>query len=100
LLSDPEISKLIFVPVHSVLLFTKFNLLSVTSHTNSLADGKPYTSTVTWTLKPKQNGTDLQLLHNGFTAMEDQAAHNDGWTRIGNKIAKQLNAVMYDCTNA
>jgi uncharacterized protein YndB with AHSA1/START domain len=68
--------------------------------TNSLADGKPYTSTVTWTLKPKQSGTDLQLLHNGFTVMEDLQAHNDGWTRIANKIAEKLNAVSYDCTNA
>ena len=68
--------------------------------TNSIPDGKPYTSTVTWTLKPNRNGTDLQLLHNGFVAMEDVIAHNDGWTRIGHKIAEQLNAVTYDCSNA
>jgi uncharacterized protein YndB with AHSA1/START domain len=68
--------------------------------THSLADGKPYTSTVTWTLVPKQNGTDLHLLHNGFVVMEDLLAHNDGWTSIGKKIAEQLNAVSYECSNA
>lgn len=68
--------------------------------TNSLTDGKPYTSTVTWTLKPRQNGTDLQLLHTGFMIIEDLVAHNDGWSRIGNKIAEQLKAITYDCSNA
>ncbi|MBV9986048.1 MAG: SRPBCC domain-containing protein [Chitinophagaceae bacterium] len=68
--------------------------------TSSLNDEKPYTSTVTWTLRPDADGTELQLLHDGFMAIEDLSAHNDGWTRIGNKLAEKLNALSYECTQA
>ena len=61
--------------------------------TNSLADARPFDSTVVWTLIPKDNGTELQLLHTGFRAAEDVLAHNDGWTRIGHKMTDQLNAL-------
>ncbi|XZF15504.1 SRPBCC family protein [Chitinophagaceae bacterium MMS25-I14] len=60
---------------------------------NSMKDGKPYTSMVVWTLTPKNDGTELQLVHDGFTVLEDAQAHNDGWTRIGQKMVQQLNAV-------
>lgn len=68
--------------------------------THSLTDGKPYISRVTWTLLRKHNGTDLELLHNGFMAMDDLDAHNDGWSRLGKKLVLQLNAVSHDCSIA
>jgi uncharacterized protein YndB with AHSA1/START domain len=67
--------------------------LSYSWQANSVYDNKPFNSKVVWTLIPKDNGTELQLRHNGFTLLEDVIAHNDGWTRIGNKIVKFLNAI-------
>ena len=46
---------------------------------NSAKDNKPFHSTVVWTLVPKENGTELQLVHQGFLAMEDFAGHEKGW---------------------
>ena len=76
-----------------VLEVKPYTQLSYSWRTNSLKDNKPYNSKVVWTLFPKDNGTDLQLLHNGFTMLEDVIAHNDGWTRIGNKMVEFLNAI-------
>ena len=43
-------------------------------------DGKrTFNSNVVWTLIPKENGTELQLQHNGFTLLEDFISHNNGW---------------------
>ena len=76
-----------------VLEVKPYSHLSYSWQTNSIADNKPFTSKVVWTLVPKDNGTEMQLVHNGFTVLEDVIAHNDGWTRIGNKMAEFLNAV-------
>ena len=76
-----------------VLEVKPYSRISYSWQTNSLYDGKPFDSTVVWTLVPKGNGTELQLLHSGFRAVEDAIAHNDGWTRIGNKMAELLNAI-------
>jgi uncharacterized protein YndB with AHSA1/START domain len=85
-----------------VLEIIPYSRLSYSWQTNSVKDNKPFSSKVVWTLTPKNNGTELQLVHNGFTLMEDVIAHNDGWTRIGNKIVERLNAIKikYDSTNA
>ncbi len=61
--------------------------------TNSAKDHKPFTSKVVWTLTPKADGTLLQLVHDGFRELEDVVLHNDGWTKIGYKMAELLNAV-------
>src|SRR6201998_1614061 len=37
------------------------NLLSYSWQKNSAKDGTPFTSTVVWTLIPKENGTELHL---------------------------------------
>ena len=66
---------------------------------NSMKDHKPFTSKVVWTITPKEEGTELQLVHNGFTVLEDLIAHNDGWTRIGNKMVGFFNIVNYDCAS-
>jgi uncharacterized protein YndB with AHSA1/START domain len=61
---------------------------------NSVLDGKPFDSVVTWTLHHKDGGTELQLLHAGFRTAEDAIAHNDGWSRIGGKMVELSNAVL------
>jgi uncharacterized protein YndB with AHSA1/START domain len=76
-----------------VLEVKPFTKLSYSWQANSIKNNQPFDSTVTWTIVPEQNGTELQLLHNGFTMPEDVLAHNDGWTRTGNKITEYLNAV-------
>jgi uncharacterized protein YndB with AHSA1/START domain len=70
-----------------------FKSLSYSWQANSVKDGRPFNSMVEWTLSPKDSGTELQLVHSGFTVLEDALAHEDGWTRIGNKIVELLNAI-------
>jgi len=53
--------------------------LSYSWQKRSVEDKKIYTSTVMWTLIPKDNGTELQLVHNGFVAAEDLTGHDTGW---------------------
>jgi uncharacterized protein YndB with AHSA1/START domain len=76
-----------------VLEVTPYSQLSYSWQANSIKDNKPFNSKVVWTIIPKQNGTELQIVHNGFTVLEDAIAHNDGWTRIGIKMVEFLNAV-------
>ena len=49
-------------------------------------------SVVTWTLIPKNEGTELQLQHNGFTAMEELHSHAGGWTKHLHFLTKRLHA--------
>ncbi|MGZ3884215.1 MAG: SRPBCC family protein [Bacteroidia bacterium] len=42
-------------------------------------DGRNFNSEVVWTLIRKENGTELQLSHNGFTVLEDLLNHSSGW---------------------
>jgi len=76
-----------------VLEIKPYTRVSYSWQTNSLTDNKPYNSKVVWTLSASEKGTNLQLVHDGFTAVEDVIAHNDGWTRIGNNMVAFLNAV-------
>lgn len=58
-------------------------------------------SLVEWTLQPKENGTELSLLHSGFKEIENfaiYAAMNDGWLKNINKIL-QLIAAKDGTTN-
>jgi uncharacterized protein YndB with AHSA1/START domain len=52
-----------------------------------------FTSLVTWTIVPKNNGTELQLCHSGFKKTEDYMAHDAGWNKCGEKIIEQLNVL-------
>ena len=61
--------------------------------TNSLTTGNPFHSKVVWTLTPKSGGTELQLVHDGFTALEDALAHEEGWIRCGNRIIQLSNPI-------
>ena len=76
-----------------VLEVKPFSSLSYSWQANSVNTNTPFNSTVVWTLIPKENGTALQLVHCGFIVIEDYQAHNDGWTRIGNKMVEFLNAL-------
>ena len=67
--------------------------LSYSWQKNSSKDGKPFHSTIVWTLIPKDNGTELQLVHNGFTALEDFVAHENGWNHCHKQLEELLIAV-------
>jgi uncharacterized protein YndB with AHSA1/START domain len=66
-------------------------------------DGKiTLDSLVVWTLHPKDKGTELFLVHSGFSEIENFAiytAMNDGWLKNINKIAERINAAKDDPSN-
>jgi hypothetical protein len=45
-----------------------------------------------WTLAPNGKGTELQLVHNGFTVLEDVAGHETGWNACVKQMEKLINA--------
>jgi uncharacterized protein YndB with AHSA1/START domain len=51
-------------------------------------------SVVVWTLRPKENGTELLLEHKGFKGIENYLAYffmNEGWrTKIHNRLLKLM----------
>jgi uncharacterized protein YndB with AHSA1/START domain len=67
-----------------------YTLLSYSWQKKSIKDGKPFTSTVVWTLIPKEDGTELHLVHDGFIALEDHTEHNNGWTLLGTRLIELL----------
>ena len=77
-----------------VLEVKPFTQLSYSWQFVSSLDNKPINSKVMWTLVPKENGTELQLLHTGFTVLEDYIAHNNGWTRLGSRFVDLLIAIL------
>jgi uncharacterized protein YndB with AHSA1/START domain len=62
-----------------VLEVKPFTRLSYSWQKKSAKDNLPFNSKVAWTLVPQENGTELQLVHNGFTTLEDVIAHEKGW---------------------
>jgi len=82
--------KIIYCEVLEVKPFTKLSYLWQYPSAN---DNKLFDSKVVWTLTPKEHGTELQLVHNGFTALEDYIAHNNGWTTLGNRFVELLNTI-------
>jgi uncharacterized protein YndB with AHSA1/START domain len=83
-----------------VLEIKPFTKLSYSWLANSASGNKPFNSEVVWTLLPKENGTELQLVHHGFSALEDYIGHNNGWTMLGNRFVELLNSIENDPTNA
>jgi len=82
--------KIINCEVLEVKLFVKlsYSWQSVSAKDNTLFDSK-----VGWTLVAKENGTELHLIHHGFTALEDFIAHNNGWTTLGNRFVELLKTI-------
>lgn len=76
-----------------VLEVTPFTKLSYSWQADSTTSNKPFSSKVVWTLIPKDNGTELHLVHNGFTALEDLVAHENGWNACFKKFEELLNTV-------
>ncbi len=76
-----------------VLEIKPFTKLSYSWQRKSAKDGKPFNSKVLWTLIPKEGGTELQLVHNGFAALEDYTQHNKGWAMLVPRMAELLNAI-------
>lgn len=74
-----------------VLEVSPFTRLSYSWQKNSSKDNQPFYSVIVWTLVPKENGTELQLVHGGFTTVEDVAAHEKGWNYCAAQINKLLN---------
>jgi uncharacterized protein YndB with AHSA1/START domain len=59
-------------------------------------------SVVEWILHPKDNGTELEIVHSGFKEMENlmmYAAMNDGWLKNMNKIVELINNAKNGTTN-
>jgi len=67
--------------------------LSYSWQKNSAKDKKPFNSTVAWNLVAKENGTELQLMHSGFTSLEDLAGHENGWKTCLRQFEELLSTV-------
>jgi uncharacterized protein YndB with AHSA1/START domain len=78
-----------------VLEVTPFKRLVYSWQADSIKTGRPFISKVVWTLVPKTNGTELQLVHNGFTTLEDALAHEEGWIKCGQKIVQRSNPLKH-----
>ena len=76
-----------------VLEVKPFTRLSYSWQANSASGNKPFSSKVVWTLFPKEDGTELQLVHNGFTVLEDYVGHDNGWTKLGTRLLERLNTI-------
>ena len=53
---------------------------------SSAKSKKTFDSNVVFTLVPIPRGTELQLVHDGFTVLEDYINHNNGWTTLGRRL--------------
>ena len=54
-------------------------------------------SVVTWTLIPKDNGTELVLEHTGFVGFKNLLSYlimNKGWEKIKSRLDKELDKVI------
>ncbi|MGC4102374.1 SRPBCC family protein [Ferruginibacter sp.] len=76
-----------------VLEITPFSKLSYSWNGSTLDKSRSYNSVVTWTLTRTENGTELQLSHDGFNVLEDILTHSNGWnsclTKMENLIKQQ-----------
>ena len=76
-----------------VLEIRPFVKLSYSWQKNSAKDGLPFHSKIEWTLIPTENGTELQLVHDGFRALEDIVPHENGWNYCHKQIEELLNTI-------
>jgi uncharacterized protein YndB with AHSA1/START domain len=86
-----------------VLEVTPFTNLSYSWKFGS-GDGILNDSVVNWTLREKDNGTELLLVHNGFTeevcTLPMFASMNDGWGKLVKKMLLVINPVSDGTTAA
>lgn len=76
-----------------VLEVKPFTRLSYTWNGGTKDGSRNFNSTVVWTLVPKGKGTELQLLHNGFTMLEDMLTHSSGWETCLKRFEESINSV-------
>lgn len=70
-----------------------FTRLSYSWNGSTQDNSRNFNSIVVWTLVPKDNGTELQLQHNGFEVLEDILNHTNGWNSCFKKLEEQINTV-------
>lgn len=75
-----------------VLEVQPFTRLSYTWNGKTNDGGRNYNSVVVWTLVQKDNGTELQLSHDGFTMLEDILTHTSGWESCLKKFEALINS--------
>lgn len=73
-----------------VLEVKPFTKLSYSWNGGTLDKSRKFNSVVIWTLVPKNNGTELQIQHDGFEALEDILNHTNGWNSCIKKIEQLL----------
>jgi uncharacterized protein YndB with AHSA1/START domain len=83
-----------------VLEVTPFTKLSYSWNGGTKDGTRTYNSRVEWTLIPKGTGTELQLMHNGFSALEDAIAHDSGWNKCLNLMTEHITSSSNANTNA
>lgn len=76
-----------------VLEVKPFTRLSYSWQKRSAKDNKAFDSKIVWTLVPRANGTELTLVHNGFTTVEDVVGHENGWKECVRKFDELINTV-------
>lgn len=77
--------------VHCAVLEVKPPVKLSYSWNGNTKGGRDYKSIVAWTLVPKDNGTELQLQHNGFTVLEDILTHTNGWKTCLKRFEELIN---------
>jgi uncharacterized protein YndB with AHSA1/START domain len=75
-----------------VLEIIPFSKLSYSWDGHLQDKSRHFNSVVVWTLFPKNNGTELQLEHNGFEVLEDILNHTSGWKSCLQKMEGHINA--------
>ena len=77
-----------------VLEVTPYRSLSYSWNGGTNDGSRNFRSIVVWTLIPKDNETELQLQHNGFTFGEDILNHTNGWKSCLQKLDASINAIQ------
>jgi uncharacterized protein YndB with AHSA1/START domain len=81
--------------VHCEVLEVKpFTKLSYSWNGRTQDKSRNFNSTVVWTLVPKDNGTELQLQHNGFELLDDILTHANGWNSCLKRFEEHINSIQ------
>ena len=76
-----------------VLEVKPYTRLSYSWNGGTTDNSRTFNSIVVWTLIPKDNETELQLQHTGFTIPEDILTHTDGWKLCVKRLEESINAI-------
>ncbi len=75
-----------------VLEVKPFTKLSYSWNGGTQDKSRNFNSIVVWELVPKDNGTELQLQHNGFEVLDDLLNHSNGWNNCLKKFEELINS--------